>query len=308
VKEGVGRLLLTSELTTDAADRRTAFLIDAEHALTAWHCARDSREGADPLWLRLRHPDVHGAWVNLPMRVADHDTTLDAAVLRLDPDRPVRGGDGIDLPQWLAGVALVLGTAAVAHAPVRTEGFPRRAGPAGLAFSGTVTDPAARLRSRVTVLQLHLKQPAAGVPQGPGGHSGGPVLCTEVGSGSEVVVVGLVRAFLADESKELAVGGTVIATRIQDLAARFPLVSDVLARRARDTPQLAPAGVVLAVVLAVVLLTIIVLAFYRIANNTSTVTIPVGQGPKDVALAPDGSHAYITNNGSDSVSVIDTEW
>jgi hypothetical protein len=235
VKEGVGRLLLTSELTTDAADRRTAFLIDAEHALTTWHCARDSREGADPLWLRLPYPHRDGARVDLPMRVVDHDTALDAAVLRRDrdPHRSVQRGDEIELQRWLAGAALMLGTAAVRDARVWTEGFPRRASPAGLTFSGKVTDPAARLRSRVTVLQLHLKQPAAGVPQGPGGHSGGPVLCTEVGSGSEVVV-GLVRAFLADESKELAVGGTVMATRIQDLAARFPLVSDVVARRARN--------------------------------------------------------------------------
>jgi DNA-binding beta-propeller fold protein YncE len=41
------------------------------------------------------------------------------------------------------------------------------------------------------------------------------------------------------------------------------------------------------------------------ASNTITATIPIGQDPQGVALAPDGRHAYITNSGSNSVSVID---
>jgi YVTN family beta-propeller protein len=57
------------------------------------------------------------------------------------------------------------------------------------------------------------------------------------------------------------------------------------------------AGVVLAAALLPITLTKLV---------PSTPTIPVGQYPWDVALTPDGRHAYITNTGSDSVSVIDT--
>jgi YVTN family beta-propeller protein len=34
-------------------------------------------------------------------------------------------------------------------------------------------------------------------------------------------------------------------------------------------------------------------------------TIPVGTGPVGVAVAPDSGHAYVTNAGSGSVSVID---
>jgi YVTN family beta-propeller protein len=35
-------------------------------------------------------------------------------------------------------------------------------------------------------------------------------------------------------------------------------------------------------------------------------TIPVGRGPVDVAITPDGARAYVTNAGANSVSVIDT--
>ncbi|MFE1786891.1 YncE family protein [Streptomyces sp. NPDC059525] len=34
--------------------------------------------------------------------------------------------------------------------------------------------------------------------------------------------------------------------------------------------------------------------------------IPVGWHPKDVAVSPDGRRAYVTSEGSDSLSVIDT--
>ncbi|WP_169791071.1 YncE family protein [Streptomyces katrae] len=34
--------------------------------------------------------------------------------------------------------------------------------------------------------------------------------------------------------------------------------------------------------------------------------IPVGWHPKDVAVSPDGRRAYVTGEGSDSLSVIDT--
>ncbi|MDD9377218.1 hypothetical protein M8Z33_11130 [Streptomyces sp. ZAF1911] len=34
--------------------------------------------------------------------------------------------------------------------------------------------------------------------------------------------------------------------------------------------------------------------------------IPVGRHPKDVVVSPDGRRAYVTNQGEDSMSVIDT--
>ena len=42
------------------------------------------------------------------------------------------------------------------------------------------------------------------------------------------------------------------------------------------------------------------------ATNTVTATITVGAGPVGVAVSPDGTRAYVTNLGDDTVSVIDT--
>ncbi len=40
------------------------------------------------------------------------------------------------------------------------------------------------------------------------------------------------------------------------------------------------------------------------ATNTVTKTIPVGGGPVDVAISPDGARAYVTNAFDDTVSVL----
>jgi YVTN family beta-propeller protein len=42
------------------------------------------------------------------------------------------------------------------------------------------------------------------------------------------------------------------------------------------------------------------------ASNTVVATIPVGNSPSGVAVAPDGKHAYVANYFGNSVSVIDT--
>ena len=42
------------------------------------------------------------------------------------------------------------------------------------------------------------------------------------------------------------------------------------------------------------------------ATNTVIDTITVGADPPGVAVSPDGMTAYVTNNGSSTVSVIDT--
>jgi YVTN family beta-propeller protein len=42
------------------------------------------------------------------------------------------------------------------------------------------------------------------------------------------------------------------------------------------------------------------------ASNTVVGTIPVGNSPSGVAVAPDGKHAYVANYFGNSVSVIDT--
>jgi YVTN family beta-propeller protein len=42
------------------------------------------------------------------------------------------------------------------------------------------------------------------------------------------------------------------------------------------------------------------------ATNTVTATVPVGHNPDGVAVSPDGSAAYVTNDFNDTVSVIGT--
>ncbi|MBI3799016.1 MAG: YncE family protein [Deltaproteobacteria bacterium] len=42
------------------------------------------------------------------------------------------------------------------------------------------------------------------------------------------------------------------------------------------------------------------------ATNTVVATVPVGGGPKGVAVTPDGKRVYVANQGSGTVSVIDT--
>ena len=42
------------------------------------------------------------------------------------------------------------------------------------------------------------------------------------------------------------------------------------------------------------------------ATNTVTATVTVGSNPWGVAVTPNGAYAYVTNEGSDTVSVIST--
>ena len=44
----------------------------------------------------------------------------------------------------------------------------------------------------------------------------------------------------------------------------------------------------------------------KTANRAVVATIPVGNGPAGVAFTPDGTHAYVANFGSNTVSVIAT--
>ena len=44
----------------------------------------------------------------------------------------------------------------------------------------------------------------------------------------------------------------------------------------------------------------------KTANRAVVATIPVGSIPEGVAFTPDGTHAYVANQGSSSVSVIAT--
>ncbi len=40
------------------------------------------------------------------------------------------------------------------------------------------------------------------------------------------------------------------------------------------------------------------------STNTVVNTVPVGTRPQGIAVSPDGSHVYVANSGSNTVSVI----
>ncbi len=77
-----------------------------------------------------------------------------------------------------------------------------------------------------------------------------------------------------------------------------------LLHHVRTRPVLAARAVVMVTVLALAI--VLFFAFAHTASNTVTATIPTGTSPYGVAVTPDGRHAYVTNNDSNSVSVIDT--
>ncbi|HEU0086059.1 MAG TPA: tetratricopeptide repeat protein [Pseudonocardiaceae bacterium] len=233
---GVGRLLLESEIRDGAiradATRRTAFVIAGGHALTARHCSADATSD-DPLWLRLPAPDDPFGTVDLPVRVLDEDAALDVAVLGLDDSGRAARGDISERPAaelWRRVPPVPVGLPATAGDAVRTEGYPRDGRDGGLAFSGNVVEPEARLlQSRACALQLYIDELAASTPHGPGGHSGGPVRTAGQG-----LAVGVVRAYPPDETRVYAVGGSLLATRLQDLIPRFPAVQEAFAQRAAE--------------------------------------------------------------------------
>ena len=61
-----------------------------------------------------------------------------------------------------------------------------------------------------------------------------------------------------------------------------------------------------AVMLLVVVGLVVAEASPAAAAVTVVDTIPVGPSPFDVAITPDGSRAYVANQGNGTVSVIDT--
>lgn len=114
---GIGRLLTDAELEhwPDGA-LRTASLVNAGWALTAWHCLKDLREYDERLWLRLQPRAGAGRPVDVPIRYAEHDSSLDIALLAVEASPGI--GD------FLSSAALSIGRSVAAGDLVRVGGFP----------------------------------------------------------------------------------------------------------------------------------------------------------------------------------------
>ena len=231
--DGVGRLL-----ADDGSDAglRTGFVISDRHVLTAWHCLKDLGGTSAAGWLQL---SGSGGPVLVPVRYAGHATDLDAAVLEMDPSR-LDGERLAEVTRLLGQVALPLGVAVDPYDKVCVEGFPESSrNRAGERFGGGVRDAEGRLGT-VRTLKLHVEELAAGLPDQPGGLSGGPVL--RQANGTEPVV-GVVRAYpkgmmptVSGGARVAAVGGALIASRIDDIARQLPQVADALVRDAALRP------------------------------------------------------------------------
>jgi hypothetical protein len=209
---------------------RTAFVISRWHVLTAWHCVH--RMPADSLpWLRMRQggePSGPRHSVYLPLQLSNTDETFDVAVLTIDPDRLAEVGLTPDTAEELLETFVIPLAVDVANdEPVRVMGFPASSPSADSDTQpGQVVDPVLPL-GEVTVLKLFGSAFAAVDPVDPHGLSGGPVLKT---GPYGPVVVGVVRGVPTGRYPDTALGGGLVATRIEDLASRLPEIAQALNR------------------------------------------------------------------------------
>lgn len=210
---GIGRLLTGGERTVwPDGVLRSAFVVAASYALTAWHCVRDIGGADARLWLRLPPRDGWEPFVDVPVRSAGHDPELDAALLAVD------GGDA--LREFLESVALPLVREVRAHDRVRVGGSPQRNSALHAVLFGGTVESADALIGRHPAVRVHVPAFAARYAEVPDGMSGGPLLLqlpdlTESAAG---VVVSYPRA----GQDQGATGGAVICRRIAELCDRFP--------------------------------------------------------------------------------------
>lgn len=241
---GVGRILLGSERAARMADEsaasisgevlRSAFAISAKHVLTAWHCVRDAAKHGDRLWFRLRIAGAQGGrrYEYVPVRVHSQDEAFDVAVLIIDGSGLGEAGlSEYEAEELLAESVIPLGLDVSEHEPVRVMGFPANA-PSDAdsdTLPARVVDSTLPL-GEVTGLKLVGESFAAVDPIDPHGLSGGPVLKSRPGDGGmgAEVAVGVVRTVPVGRYGGIALGGGLIATRVEDIAGRLPEVAAAL--------------------------------------------------------------------------------
>lgn len=215
--------------------RRSAFAISHRHVLTAWHCVRDAADPDGQWWFRVRHDGPWGSrYCYIPVRVTNIDHDFDVAALAVDTRRLGETDlSATEVSSLLADAAVPLGAPVQVHDLVQVVGFPRSASGADSdTNTGHVAETALPI-GNVTGLKLYCPALAAVDPVDPHGLSGGPVLKDVPGGGRPGAAVGVIRAAPRGLSPDAAAGGSLVASRIDNLADRLPEVAVALA----DAPK-----------------------------------------------------------------------
>ncbi|MFG2172052.1 trypsin-like serine peptidase [Streptomyces niveus] len=244
---GIGQVVAPG--TQDALG--TAFLVSADHALTALHCVAPlmSAPGGhttDTSGIVLRFPSPAAGDLELPAYVIRSDAHLDIALLRLGRPAPAH------LPP------VPLGTAARPHQHYRAVGFAAANwGVHRSVVTGTISGHTRRVEDGAPVITLFCNQAAAGLALS--GLSGGPVLV-----GRPERAVGVVRWQQPDGTHpHLATGGTFYATPTRDVAAWMPELST--GANQRRSPLLRGPAFWMSLWLAILVVTAVVVVPYIIS-------------------------------------------
>jgi hypothetical protein len=249
----IGRILTTDEraarrrsetaIAVDGEILRSAFAINERFIVTAWHCIREECAAGVPLWFRLRR-EMTGSkeYLYLPVRVTNYDTLFDVAALTIHLERLAE----VDLSQdvateLLAEIAIPLGIDVRDNDQLQVIGFPEsHTGADSDTHSARVVATSVPLGD-VSGLKLYCEALAAASPVNPHGMSGGPVLRTSRTSDQGAYqAVGIIRVAPPGLMEGTASGGSLIATRIEDVADGIPEIGMSISavRHVRASPQL----------------------------------------------------------------------
>lgn len=222
---------------------RSAFAIDERFILTAWHCVRLECAAGKTLWFRIRRETTGGsAYLYLPVRVTNYDALFDVAALAIDPERLAEVGLSQDeAAELLAEISIPLDIDVRDNDQVQVIGFSEsHTGADSDTNSAKVVASIVPLGD-VSALKLYGEAFAAASPVNPRGMSGGPVLRTSRTADQDAYrAVGIIRAAPQGLWEGAASGGSLIATRIEDVADQIPEIGKSIsaARQVRASPQL----------------------------------------------------------------------
>jgi hypothetical protein len=211
---------------------RSAFAIGPRHVLTAWHNVREAVRAQAGLWFRLRHDDSqrrHYAYI--PVRVSNYDLALDVAALAVDAERALDCDlTPDDIQRLLTGAALPLSLRVDPAARIKIIGFPASAPSADSDTNeARVVDSVFPL-GNVVGMKLFGEAFGAASPVDPHGLSGAPVVQESRGEdGPDHCAVGVVRVVPRGVIPRAASGGSLVATRVEDLVDVLPEVHAALA-------------------------------------------------------------------------------